>query len=164
MSETPAAPESIPQSLSKVFAQIYKDWGKDILFVLCLTIILFTTQAVLLPQELLLTDLNWKACIIVIGLSLYWYVVSILTVVSLYLCLVYIKPKNELLQALSNSLTHFAFVFSVLILIATAFVFYLIRLFVPYNEWFHFAFFLLAHVPVVWLLYRSWYVIMKNNS
>lgn len=88
--------ENISQSLSRVLVQIYKDWGKDILFIVCITIILFTTQAVLLPNNLLLSagEINWKVALVVIGLSIYWYVVSILTTTYVFLCLNYSDPRK----------------------------------------------------------------------
>ena len=158
--------ENISQSLSRVLVQIYKDWGKDILFIVCITIILFTTQAVLLPNNLLLSagEINWKVALVVIGLSIYWYVVSILTTTYVFLCLNYSDPENPVLRLLSNSVVQLAFLLSILILIAVALVLFVVRFFVPYNEVFHFVFFLVVHVPMGYLFLRSWRLIRMKKT
>ncbi len=152
--------------LTKVVEKVYEQWFKELICFSVMAIIVFATQASIIPTSLLKTDFNVFIALLIIGLSLYWYLLSNTLWCVLMIALNYSSGSNSFLQLLTGYNIFGLLIGGIALIIASSIV-YIVSRFTPYCYELHFAVFFIAHftlTPVILIIVRLFKLGFKKQQ
>lgn len=128
----------------KLIEKIYDHWFLTFIFIIATTLIVFASQAFIIPIEFLQNKFNPFICLMVIGISIYWYLIS-----CFHGILISYSIKNNA-KADNNYYGYSMNIFGLLVgtasIIISSAIIYLLTLIITYRYWFHFIAFVIAHI------------------